>query len=100
MSHKENRIHSLNGVNITSLNIEELKKIANDCLKYKPHGICFSALDNFMGPKEIINEEQITKKINVIKPYTSRIRTFSCTKGNEIIPQIAKKGNIVVKETN
>ena len=36
-----------------------------------------------------ISEEQIKRRIDIITPHTKWIRSFSCTNGNELIPEIA-----------
>jgi exo-beta-1,3-glucanase (GH17 family) len=55
------------------------------------HGICFSPYLENQEPGSLITEEQIRKRIEIIRPYTTWIRTFSCTDGNEMIPRIAKE---------
>ena len=39
----------------------------------------------------VLTEEQIRRRLTIMKPYTNWIRTFSCTEGNELIPKIAKE---------
>lgn len=55
------------------------------------HGFCFSLYEEGQKPGDKISEEQIKNRIQILKPYTRSIRTFSCTEGNEMIPKIAKK---------
>jgi len=55
------------------------------------HGICFSAYNEFQNPGDTITKEQIVKRLDVIKGHTQWIRTFSCTNGHELIPQLAKE---------
>ena len=55
------------------------------------HGICFSAYNEFQNPGDTITKEQIVKRLEVIKGHTQWIRTFSCTNGHELIPQLAKE---------
>ncbi len=38
-----------------------------------------------------LTEEQIRRRIEIIKPHTNWVRSFSCTDGNEMIPSIAKE---------
>jgi len=38
-----------------------------------------------------IGEEQIRERLGIIAPYTSRIRTFGCANGLEMIPRIASE---------
>ena len=54
-------------------------------------GLCFSAYDEGQEPGNNISDEQILRKLNIIKPYIKWIRTFSCTEGNERIPVLAKE---------
>jgi glucan 1,3-beta-glucosidase len=42
-------------------------------------------------PGDIISEAQIIRRIEILKPYTQWIRSFSTTEGNELIPKIAKQ---------
>lgn len=55
------------------------------------HGISFSAYNEFQNPGDRISEEQIIKRLKVLKGHTQWIRTFSCTNGHELIPQLAKE---------
>ena len=41
-----------------------------------------------------MSEEQIRRRIDIIKPHTKRVRSFSCTEGNELIPKIAKENGM------
>ena len=42
-------------------------------------------------PGDIISEDQIRRRLNILKPHSSWIRSFSCIEGNELIPIIAKE---------
>jgi exo-beta-1,3-glucanase (GH17 family) len=55
------------------------------------HGLCFSPYEEGQKPGDFISESQIRRKLELIKPYTKWIRTFSCTDGNEQIPFLAKE---------
>jgi exo-beta-1,3-glucanase (GH17 family) len=55
------------------------------------HGLCFSPYQEGQKPGDFISESQIRRKLELIKPYTKWIRTFSCTDGNEQIPILAKE---------
>lgn len=55
------------------------------------HGFCFSLYEEGQKPGDEITEAQIRKRLEILKPHTSWIRTFSCTEGNEMIPRIAKE---------
>ncbi|MEM7135303.1 MAG: glycosyl hydrolase family 17 protein [Myxococcota bacterium] len=58
-------------------------------LEAKIHGISFSPYVDGQSPGADISEAQIQSRLDIIKPYTHWIRTFSCIEGNEAIPRIA-----------
>jgi exo-beta-1,3-glucanase (GH17 family) len=58
------------------------------------HGLCFSPYEEGQKPGDILSEEQVTRRINIIAPYTKWVRSFSCTEGNELIPRIAKENGL------
>ena len=91
MSYRKEKIHSLTGINLNIVSESELKKLCNKFLKKGIHGLCFSAYDEGQEPGDNISDEQILRKLNIIKPYIKWIRTFSCTEGNERIPVLAKE---------
>lgn len=66
-------------------------QILKNILKKNVHGFCFSLYEEGQKPGDLISEDQIIKRLNILKPYTCWIRTFSCTEGNEIIPKIARR---------
>jgi exo-beta-1,3-glucanase (GH17 family) len=90
MSNKYNKYMSLAGVCFEQLNTEELQTIATDILEQKIHGIAFSPYLEGQGPGTQVSEHQIHQRLQIIKPSINWIRSFSCTQGNELIPQIAK----------
>jgi glucan 1,3-beta-glucosidase len=94
MSGKKEKILSLTSVNLASKSDNELQTIFNSVLDNGMHGLCFSPYLDGQKPGDIITEEQIRRRMEVIKPYTKWIRTFSCTDGNELIPQIAHEYGI------
>ena len=53
------------------------------------HGLCFSAYEEGQKPGDILSKHQISRRIEIIAPYTKWIRSFSCIEGNELIPQVA-----------
>ena len=62
-----------------------------EILDNKIHGISFSPYLDGQEPGDEISEAQIEQRLNIIKPYTHWIRTFSCVEGNQLIPRLAKK---------
>lgn len=79
------------GVDFSKYSIEELKKLWRKTLKAGMHGLCFSLYEDGQEPGDIITEAQVERRIEIIKPYTKWVRSFSCTEGNEYIPRIAHK---------
>ncbi|MCP5094093.1 MAG: glycosyl hydrolase [Chloroflexi bacterium] len=89
MSRNYYRRRPLAGIDIANLSIDELKARASNLLAQKIHGICFSPYVEGQGPGTKISEAQIRERLDIIRPYVNWVRTFSCTEGNELIPQIA-----------
>ena len=69
----------------------DMKKAFSLMLNRGMHGMCFSPYIEGQDLNDELSDEQIRRRINIIKPYTNWIRSFSCTKGNELTPKIAKQ---------
>ena len=91
MSFRSDYILSLAGKDFTNKTEADLRSIFTELLNNGMHGLCFSPYLEGQEPGSLISEEQIRKKIEIIRPYTRWIRIFSCTDGNEMIPRIAKE---------
>ncbi len=83
-------IKNLSGYHSSNVSYQELTTAFKNLLGQGMHGISFSPYMEGQEPGDVISEEQIIQRLEVIQPYTKWIRTFSCTEGNELIPQIAK----------
>jgi glucan 1,3-beta-glucosidase len=70
---------------------EDLGKLWNETIKKGMHGICFSMYEDGQEPGDHITREQVERRIEILKPYSKWIRSFSCIEGNEFVPQIARK---------
>ena len=79
------------GVNFTDYSNKELMKTWRETLKKGMHGVCFSMYEDGQEPGDVITEEQVERRIKIIKPYAKWVRSFSCIEGNEHIPRIAHK---------
>ncbi|QLG47284.1 MFS transporter [Costertonia aggregata] len=55
------------------------------------HGICFSAYESGQEPGDDLTDNQIRRRLEVLKGRAQWIRIFSCTTGHEKIPRIAKE---------
>jgi len=94
MSYKAERFLALASIDYSGKSEEELKRLCREVLGQGMHGLCFSPYLENQEPGDQINEGQIRRRMEIIKPYTNWIRSFSCTEGNELIPKIAKEYGI------
>jgi exo-beta-1,3-glucanase (GH17 family) len=70
---------------------DDQKKLFKQILEQGVHGFCFSIYEEGQEPGDTITEEQIRRRMSILKPYTSWIRSFSCIEGNELVPKVAKE---------
>ncbi len=96
MSLRSEYIMSQAGADFSSVSKEVLSDMFEKYLKNGIHGMCFSSYTDEQEPGSLVSEEQIKERIEIIKPYTKWVRTFSCTDGNELIPAIAKANGLKV----
>ena len=94
MSFRKEKFMSLAGITAVEHPLEELKSMSRGLLNDGIHGICFSAYDEGQQPGDELTEAQVRRKLSILKPHISWVRTFSCTEGNEFIAQIAKEMGI------
>lgn len=76
---------------LNDLQPDELRNLFLEVLYNGVHGLCFSLYEDGQKPGDIISEEQIRRRLQILKPYATWIRSFSCTEGNELIPKIARE---------
>lgn len=91
---REEYLMSLAGVDITGKTDSELTALFNKVLSSGMHGLCFSPYHDGQEPGDQLSAEQIRTRIEIIKPHTKWVRSFSCTEGNELIPQIAHENGM------
>ena len=95
MSVREGRIMTLaGGTDFAGKTREEIREMFRKVLNNGTHGLCFSPYEEGQKPGDILSENQIRRRMEIIKPYTKWIRSFSCIEGNELIPKIAKEFGI------
>ena len=82
------------GVDFSETAEDDLKLLWLETLKNGMHGVCFSLYEDGQGPGDVITEEQVERRLKIIKPYTKWVRSFSCIEGNEHIPRLAKKNGL------
>lgn len=91
MSFRNAKVMNLTGVQHNNLSEKELIDLYREVLKAGTHGLCFSPYEEGQEPGDQLLEAQIQRRMQIIKPYTQWIRSFSCTDGNELISKIAKE---------
>lgn len=90
MSVREGKVMALAGVDFANYTKEEIQDQFKKALNGGMHGLCFSPYQEGQEPGDTLSESQIRRRMEIIKPYTKWVRSFSCIEGNELIPQIAK----------
>jgi len=90
MSFRNAKVMNLTGVHHNDLSEKELVNLYNETLQGGMHGVCFSPYEEGQKPGDQLTEAQIQRRIQIIKPYTQWVRSFSCTDGNELISRVAK----------
>ena len=78
-------------VQFNTMSESEIQKLFSASLQEGMHGMCFSPYSEGQDIGDILTESQIRKRMQVIAPYTQWVRSFSCTDGNEFIPQVARE---------
>jgi glucan 1,3-beta-glucosidase len=74
--------------------VKKLAELWRETLANGIHGICFSLYEDGQKPGDIITADQVNRRIQILKPYTKWVRSFSCIEGNENIPRIAKENGM------
>ncbi len=59
-------------------------------LEHGVPGLCFSPYVAGQAPGTLVTPEQIRARLEIIRPYTGWIRSFSCTEGHERTASIAR----------
>lgn len=81
----------LNKQSVITEDVSLLEQKVKKLLEEKISGLSFSPYLEGQDPgeKSFITEKQIAERLEVIRPYTHWVRTFSTTNGNDQIPRIA-----------
>ncbi len=103
MSYREGHFFSLEdntskdinqNIHFSEISLPKLSNIWRETLEKGIHGICFSLYEDGQKPGDIITAEQVNRRIQILKPHTNWVRSFSCLEGNEHIPRIAHQNGI------
>ena len=71
MSFRDEKIKSLLGINLDDLTDNKLKELSSEILKSEIHGICFSLYEGDQQPGDFVSDEQIIRRLKLLKPYTN-----------------------------
>lgn len=91
MSYRSEKVMSLTGREILDKNPAALDEMFKKLLNQGMHGLCISPYEEGQKPGDQLTVAQVERRLDILKPYTQWIRSFSCTDGNELIPKIAKQ---------
>jgi len=69
----------------------QLKNDYSAILSNGLHGVCFSPYAEGQQIGDILSADQIKRRLDILAPHTQWIRSFSCTEGNELIPEMARQ---------
>jgi GPH family glycoside/pentoside/hexuronide:cation symporter len=91
-----NKLHSLDKkfkgfplIDLSNKSDGELRTLFNKRLNAGIHGVCFSPYEEGQQLGDILTRDQIRRRMDIIKPATKWVRSFSCSEGNELIPEVA-----------
>ncbi len=91
MSIRGEKFLALANIDFANKSIEELRELFRKTLESGMHGLCSSPYEEGQKPGDQLSEEQVRRRLEIMRPYTKWIRSFSTTEGNEMIPIIAKE---------
>jgi glucan 1,3-beta-glucosidase len=91
MSFRKGKIMALAGMDFTDKPSEDLQDLFRQIQEEGMHGLCFSLYEEGQKPGDVITEEQVRRRMKIIRPHTKWVRSFSSTEGNELVPMIAKE---------
>lgn len=80
-----------NGFDFSTQSPEAIQTLFTKVFQAGMHGLCFSMYEDGQKPGDIISEEQVRRRLNIMAPYTKWVRSFSCIEGNEFVPIIARE---------
>jgi glucan 1,3-beta-glucosidase len=70
---------------------QEVLALFHEIMREGVHGFCFSPYENHQEPGHVLTEAQIERRLTIIHKHSQWVRSFSCTEGNELIPEVAKR---------
>ncbi len=94
LSKNTNAILAQIGTNFQGKTEAEMSALFTETLQNGLHGLCFSPYTEGQETGDVLSANQIRRRLDIIAPNTKWIRSFSCTEGNELIPEIAHQKGI------
>lgn len=94
LRNNKSAINTISGTDLRSKSETEIKSQFSEILNNGLHGLCFSPYVEGQQIGDILSENQIRRRLDIIAPHTKWIRSFSCTEGNELIPEIAHQKEV------
>ena len=91
MSFNRAKILSLAGGYVNNMDVEDLRSTFHDLLDEGIHGICFSLYERGQKPGDVITRAQVERRMEILRPHVKWVRSFACTDGNELVPEVAKE---------
>ena len=91
MSYRGEKFLALANIDFNDKSKKVLQVLFRKVLESGMHGLCSSPYEEGQKPGDTLTESQIRRRLEIMKPYTKWVRSFSCTEGNELIPIIAKE---------
>lgn len=86
---KAHKTKSLSGINFTKMSSSEVANLFQKTLGGGMHGLCMSPYEEGQEPGDELTEEQVRRRLMIMRPYTKWVRSFSCTEGNELVAKVA-----------
>ncbi|WP_206063933.1 MFS transporter [Nonlabens sp. SY33080] len=77
--------------NFDRVELPQIKLMFRELLSKGVKGLSFSPYVKGQNIGDLLSENQIRRRMKIIQPHTEWIRSFSCTEGNELIPNIAQQ---------
>ena len=87
-------INSISGVDLSTKSDIELREEFSEVLNNGVYGLCFSPYLEGQKIGDVLSESQIQRRLDLISSHTKWVRTFSCSDGNELIPEMARKNGL------
>jgi glycoside/pentoside/hexuronide:cation symporter, GPH family len=70
---------------------QQLPVVFSQVLAARTHGLCFSPYAEGQKTGDVLTESQIRRRMDIVAPSTRWVRSFSCTEGHELIPELARE---------